>query len=488
MSHPVSVAVGSMLMVTMRWVDRGIGILSMIVLARLLVPEDFGIIAMATLTVGLVDVFMDLGVNIALIQNENAGKSHYDSAWTIRVFQTCIGSLVIFFFAPIVADYYNDERVIAVLQVLAVGLVISGLENIGIVDFLKKMEFGMEFKFHLIKRFSGFVVTIVLAYTLRSYWALVFGIITTKLVGTGLSYLLHPMRPCLSFSKFKEIFVFSLWVLVRNIGSYLDSRLDKLIVGKQTSASTLGAYSIADEIAALPSTELLAPLNRVLFPALVRVKNNLIELRRVYLLTLGVQSLIVIPAGVGLALVAYEVTYVVLGNKWDQAIPFLKVISFINVATALSFSSGYLLMAIGKVKLVAITTLLQVFIFLLSVLYFLPSGDAMVIAQARLAISGLSIIIFAWLVLKHVQVISLLDMVSATWRPILATGCMYFALHDLQAFDLLPLTLALLLKIVSGGLIYSLTLIFLWLLSGRPVQAESYLLGKLNLAWERIRS
>ena len=209
----------------MRWTDRSIAFVSTLILARLLVPADFGVIVMASLFIGLADVFFELGVNVALIQNRTPSQEHYDTAWTLRIIQTTLAAIVVVIAAPLAATYFNDPRVTLVVQVLAVSLVLSGLENIGVVTFQKEMQFGKEFQFLFCKRIVGFIVTIVAAWFIRSYWALVIGALTGRTFGVALSFVMHPMRPRLGLEKFREIFSVSQWVLVRSIGGYFQINL-----------------------------------------------------------------------------------------------------------------------------------------------------------------------------------------------------------------------------------------------------------------------
>ena len=219
----------------------------MVVLARLLTPADFGIIAMASLAVGLIDVLLDLGVNIALIQNSKADDDDYNTAWSLRLIQACLAGLLIILMAPIASEYYNNPNVTDVLRVMAVSVIIAGLENIGIVTFQKNMEFGLDFKFFFFKRVVGFLITLFAAFLLHSYWAMVLGSLAGRVAGVLLSYGMHPFRPRFSLIRLKHIWSFSQWVLVKNIGSYFDNRLDQLFVGRITNAATTGTYTVAGE-------------------------------------------------------------------------------------------------------------------------------------------------------------------------------------------------------------------------------------------------
>ena len=382
--RPKSVAESALITVAMRWTDRSIAFVSTLILARLLVPEDFGVIAMASLVIGLADVFFELGVNVALIQNKTPSQEHYDTAWTLRIIQTTLAAIVVIIAAPLAATYFNDPRVTLVVQVLAVSLMLSGLENIGVVTFQKEMQFGKEFQFLFCKRIVGFIVTIAAAWFIRSYWALVIGALAGRTFGVALSFAMHPMRPRLGLKKFREIFSVSQWMLVRSIGGYFQLKLHLAIVGARESASVLGAYSLASEISALPSSELLAPINRVLFPAFVRVKHDLAELKRVVLLAQGVQTMIAMPAAIGLILVSSEAVLLLLGEKWMGAVPFVEIFALISFMSSIATSGAYVLITLGKIRLMAISSWVQVGLFATLAFVVFPEAGAFGDRQAVL--------------------------------------------------------------------------------------------------------
>jgi O-antigen/teichoic acid export membrane protein len=464
----------------MRWTDRAIGLLSTIILARLLVPEDFGVVAMATMAIGLAAVFLDLGVNIALIQNPNATQAHYNAAFTLRVIQTACLALLMWFGAPLAADYFNDARVTPVLRWLALGIVIGGFENVGVITFQKEMRFGQEFKFAFLRRFMAFITVVTAAWFLRSYWALVIGTLAGKVLGVGLSYLAHPMRPRFSTQKIGEIFSVSQWVLVRGIGAYLDNNLHRILVGRRASAATLGAYTLADEISAMPSSELLAPLNRVLFPGFVRAKDQPGELKRLFLLAQGLQTLIGIPAAVGLALVAPEAVAVLLGERWMAAVPFVQFLALAGALQAITTSPGYVLITLGAVRWSAAVVWFRVALFLPLAFLLFPASGAEDLAMLRVLCMAAGLGLSILLLLRTFPEVRLWEIVATVSRPVLAAGAMAAALLWGLGGVALPPLVALALKVSVGALAYAAVLVLLWLLVGRPPGAERYLVEKIE--------
>lgn len=471
---------GAILVVSMRWTDRLIALLSTIILARLLVPEDFGIIAMASLAVGFVEILLDLGVNVALLQNRAPTPQYYNTAWTLRLIQMSVAGLAVALAAAPASAYFGDERIVPVLYAMAIGLLLGSMENIGVITFQKEMRFGLDFRFMFSKRLAGFVITIIAAWVLRSYWALVIGSLGGRLVGVVLSYHLHPMRPRFSMSRFRDIFSVSQWTLVNGIAGYLNRNLHKIAVARLSGAATTGAYALADDIAAMPASELLAPLNRVLFPAFVAAKENLPELKRLYLLAQGLQILVAVPACVGLALVAQDAVLFLLGDAWLLAVPFVQLLALANVCHAVTTSGAYVILTMGHFRKLALLGWAQILFFVVGAIAFLQTPDAIAIASLHLSVIVAAFFLASFLILRSLPTLRPIEAVRSIFRPVLATAVM--AALVLQVDHLLPLpagALMLAAKVVVGIFTYSGAIAVMWWLAGKPPGAESYLLKNL---------
>ena len=477
----VSVARGALLVVGMRWTDRAIGLISTLILARLLLPEDFGIVAMASIVVGLIDTLLDLGVGSALIQNKHAGREEFDTAWTVRLVQSIFVALLIWLIAPLAAEYFRDPRVLDVTRVMALSAIIGGFENIGIVAFQKNMEFGRDFQFFFFRRIAGFFVTIALAFLLHSYWAMVIGAVVGRATGVLISYRLHDYRPRFSLARLKQIWSFSQWILVANIGSYGLMQIDKFLVGRRTDAGTMGSYALADEIASLPTTELLSPLSRVLFPVFVDAANDSTKLRVAFCKAIGVQTLVALPAGVGLCMVAGDLVQLLLGARWLQTIPLIQTLALISIFSALSYSASYLIMTLGKVNLLAISSWVRLGLLGVLVVVVFPDAGAQGIANIRLATTALGFAFFLSMALYYVEPLRLKDFIANSWRPALSTAIMAFLLSTFPRFESLLLAVQVILFVAYGAGVYACALLLLWRISGCCDGAETYLLEQLRM-------
>lgn len=476
-----------MLMLAMRWIDRLFGFVSTLILARLLLPDDFGIVAQCSLVAGLIAVFTDLGVQFALVQNEHAEQSHFDTAWTVRLIQNVVVVIAIVAVAPLAAEYFADERVELALQVMAITVLLSGVENIGVVMFQKEMKFQKDFQFLFIRRAAGFVITIVLALLWQSYWAMIIGAISGRAVGVIASYLMHSMRPRLSFRRFSEIFSFSQWMLVQGIGTYFSMNLDRLIVGGQTDTKTVGEYTIAQEIAAMPTSELLAPINRVLFPAFVAAKHNLTRLADKFVLSQSVQGLVALPASVGLALVAEEAVLVLLGSKWTAAIPFIQVLAFAYIAEALSTSAKYVILTLGKAKLSALIVWVQLLVFVVLVGFTFSDYQTLYVAWIRVASTFVGLALVLIVLRTLLPDLTAWDLTRHLSRSVIAVFSMALIVTYTQSIIHLAPFPMLMAKILIGVGSYVSTVLLLWLAVGKPDGAEKYILRTISSATAKFR-
>lgn len=462
-----SVVHGALWAVALRWLMRLVGIANVAILARILGPSDFGLVAMATLVVGLVETWLSFGVDSALIQNAEADRHDFDTAWTIRILQGAAIALLVVAASPIAQAYFKEPRLGPLLWVLALGVLISGTANIGIVMYRKELKFQTEFWILATSKLLSFAVSVTAAFLLRNYWALAIGIVGGYTIGCVVSYVAHPFRPRFSLSRWRKLWSFSQWVVVMNIVGYAETKADEVLVGGYTSAAQMGLYSVASDVGQMPSAELSAPLNRVLFPTFSRLQSEPGRLAAAYSNALATVAVVTVPAGVGLAMVAPEAVRVLLGAKWTAAAPLLAILALWGTLRSLSSSGGYLLMSIGSPKLVAFTTFMTVVTFASGAALALWTGHGAIgIAIAKVAAACVSLAITVTLVVTHSEVRTRMVMRSVI-RPVLAAAAMAAILMVLPATPY-GSTVDLVTKIVGGATVYIPVMLLLWNWAGRP--------------------
>jgi lipopolysaccharide exporter len=473
-------------MVAMRWSIRGIGLVSTILLARILLPQDFGLVAMASIMVGLLETLSAFGVDMALIQNVNATRRHFDTAWTVQVMQGVGVAVVLMFLAPLAALYFNEPRVAALIRFLAVGMAVGGFANIGVVAFRKELDFSLEFKFSVYKKAVSFVVTIGLAYFLHSYWALAIGMVLSQCLGVVLSYAMHPYRPRLSLQALRETWSFSQWMLIINIGNYAYEKGDEFVVGRLSPPRDMGIYTVAYEVSNLPTTELLYPISRALYPGYAKLAPEPERLLKAYLNVLSFIATFSVAAGFGIAAVASDLTKTVLGERWLDAVPLIQWLAFFGVLRAIYAQAGNVLLALGYARTLAVLTWLQILLLI----------PATTVAGMRFGVLGVAIaklcvaLVFAFLLfgaLTRRTSVGISNLVLQIWRPCVSGVAMLFALRELRPFSMgIPL-LDLTRDAIIGVIVYTITLAVLWLATGRPEGTEEQVFQQLHKWYRRRR-
>lgn len=479
------IAKGAAWMMGFKLLDKSVGLISTLVLARVLTPADFGLVAMAMAVVALLGLMGAFGFETALIQRQNTERSHYDTAWTFNVlFGVAIAIMLIVMAVP-AATFYREPRLELMLPALALGALIGGLENIGTVAFRKELDFRKEFKFLLAKRLASFVVTISLALAFQSFWALIAGTVTGKLMAVFISYRLHPYRPRFTLAARGDLMHFSKWIFISNLIQFLHAKSTDFILGRTVGSHGLGVYNIASEIAAMPSTELIAPLNRAVYPAYTRLASTRELLWARFLEVFGLISLLAFPVSVGLYCLSDLVVSLLLGDKWIEAVPIMQIAGFSGLMAALQSNLYLVIVAMGKPKANTILAAVLLVISLPAIIYASLQYGVLGAAYAHFAASFSS---FFGITFVFSRVTGLLKrkLVDAMWRPLFASGAMALALNELTVsvpidWPSLPHIAQLLALVVVGVISYASAILALWFLAGRPASAERMLLNFLHI-------
>lgn len=482
-------AKGAIWMVLLRLSIKGIGLVSTIVLARLLSPDDFGLMAIAGSIYAFIILLNAFGLDSAIIQNQNANERHYNTAWTIQVVFGLLASFLLIVVSEHAANYFSDNRLKNVLLMMSLIFFVNGFKNIGVVDFRKKMEFNREFKFQLAIKLASFCTVIPLAVLLESFWALLWGMLASSLASVLFSFTMQTYRPSFTLSALKELFGFSSWLFLNNCLIYLSTHTQALVLGKIYSPKEVGVYSISNELATITSTELVASINRAAFPAYSKVANEKRKLKDLYLKTISYLVAIAAPCCMGLAVTAPLLIPVVLGGQWREAIPIIQVLAIANVLVSINTNSGYVYLALGRQKLSTLLMTVQLCVFL-PLLFILTSKFGLLgAAQATLITTCISFPLNYLILYREIN-ISFWIQLKTIQRPIVASLVMYFAVEILisKVDSIAHPYLSLLACIFFGILIYLSVLFVLWSLSGKPDSPEKFLLTYLQKKMLRLKS
>jgi lipopolysaccharide exporter len=463
-------------MVGSRMVMRGIGLFSTIILARLLRPEDFGLVALAMALVTAMEVFGNFSFDLALIRDGRASREHYDTVWTMTIIRGALVGAALLALARPAAAFFSDPRVEPIVYCFAVVTFLEGLQNVGTVDFRKELAFHREFAFQVAAKLITFVTTITCAFVWREYWALVVGIVVGKIANVFLSYGMHPYRPRLDLSEWRSLVSFSKWLLASNISNFLSGRLDTFAVGRVVGAHAVGLYEVANEIANLPTGELIWPIQRALFPGYAKLQGDRDQLATGYIGGLAIITMIALPAAFGIAATAPLIIEVFLGPGWVEALPLLQVLAIAGILKVGYANSYTVLLALGRAKLLSHLATLNLIFFAAFVVAGTVIWGSIGTAFASVITSAIMLTIYVAITLRVLGT-PFRTLVASVWRSVAAALAMAFFLHILTPLwpwgdGELPAIAELLASFAIGAVTYVVSHFVLWRLAGSPPGAE----------------
>jgi lipopolysaccharide exporter len=470
---------GSVWMIAARWAARMIGLVSTIILARLLTPADFGVIAMAIIVSGLLETIAYAGVDLALMRAGNDTRAHYDTAWTVQLIQAVIIGALLLLAAPLAAAYFAEPRAAGVVRLIALKAVIDGLQNIGIVAFRKELDFAKEFRFMLYGKLLNFLVIVGTAVWLRNYWALAIGMASASLINVALSYLMHPYRPRWSLAKMQEIWSFSQWLMISRVGAFLNRRTDEFVVGGMVGTSAMGGYHVASELSTMPSNELVMPMRRAMFPTLAKLSAQPHSFGSAVLGTFSTIAAVCMAVGFGLMSVAPELVELFLGQKWLDTIALVRWLALFGGFSALVLVLEVPLWVSGRTKFSAMQTWLELALLVPLVWFATKKFGVEGAAASRTVVSSTMVPLMLYLTARTGQV-SVAQLVQALLRPLTAGIVMALVLAALPLKSIGPIALVLAAKIALGAMVYVLVVVGLWLLQGRPLGFEATALQQIK--------
>jgi O-antigen/teichoic acid export membrane protein len=472
--------------VAWRMATRLLGLVSTLVLARLLVPADFGLVALATSFAFALDACLSLGVEDQIIRTPNPDRVLYDTAFTISLLRGIIVGLMVAAMAPFTATFFEEPRLVPVLLALAATTALSGAANIGVVDFRRRLEFHLEFRLLVLPRVVSILATILIAALTHSYWALIVGIVLQRVSSIAIGYAMHPYRPHLTLQAWRQLLGVSFWTWAIGMVGMLRDRSDSFVVARMVGPAGLGAFAAGSEMATVPTTELGLALNRAAMSGFAEAgrRARRSEEADAFLRLLGGLVLVTLPAGVGVSLLADAMVALALGPNWVAAGP---VVAVLGVASAIaatgSLGSGWLRARAPLRQLCGI--LAAALLVRLALLLWLTG--TMGLTGAAIAV-GVGMVLEAALlvgIVAHRLHLSLTAVVQVVARPLLA--CLVMALGVVLLNGGGSPARILLTGVPLGMASYGATLLLAWWAAGRPAGAETDLMRGLALSLPRRR-
>jgi len=462
-----------------RWLVRILGLVNTIVLARILLPSDYGVVAMAMLLVGLIQAMSDMGVATALLRKHESEEAEIQSAWTLRCMQGLVVALVIIVAAPFASGYFEEPRVLLVLLIMAGCMALEGFGSLGTILAQRKFDFALDFRVQLVSKIVSVVAAWTAAFLVADYRALVVGIVTGYVLKFVLGYSMHPFRPVWTTSRIREIWGITRWLMLSSMALFLLRHSDELIAAKVGSTSSFGAYHVGSDLGRSPVEEIGPPLMRAFLPVLATFRSDVERVNHVVIKTLSATSTLTIPTAVGMWSVSALFVEVLMGAKWHEAAPFLGMYALVALVQFAANPLSALLVLHGHTKTQSHAAWLELAAFVVATAVLLPWLNLIGLVWARLIASGcnLAIMIFFARQLTGLRVVRVF---GAFWRPMLGALLMAAVLHITPSLGSAWAPLELLLKVFIGALFFAFWSFITWYVVGRPEGLESTVLDYFN--------
>lgn len=346
---------GGVWMFSLRILQEGLRLIRLVVLARLLAPNDFGVFGIALLIMSALETFSQTGFNHALVQKKENIEKYLDTVWTVSVIRGVVLFIMLFITAPYVAVFFDSPDSYLVIQAIGIAILFQGFTNARLICLEKELEYKKLFISHFSNTLVEFIVVVLAAIILRNVWALVFGMIAGNMVGLMAGYLVYPYRPrfSLDIGRIRGLFGYGKWVLGSSVILFLITQGDDAFVGKYLGIASLGLYQLAYRISNLPTTELAHVITKITFPAYSKLQSNLSRLRESYLRVLQFTAFLSFPMAGLIFVLASDFTGMILGEKWMPMVPAMQILALFGLMRSLGATTGPIFLSIGKPHIAA---------------------------------------------------------------------------------------------------------------------------------------
>jgi O-antigen/teichoic acid export membrane protein len=386
---------------------RLLNMITTVVLARLLVPAEIGLVGFAIIVLNFIESARSFGVNDALIYNDKRVEDAADTAFLLNIAIGLLQYSIAFAVAPLAVHFIDDVRIVTIVRVMSFAFVINSFGQVNDAMLQKELQFRRRFIPELSSVVIKGTVSIGAAFLGFGVWSIVIGHVIGAISRTTISWLVVRWRPRFRFyaDKARELWHYGIHILMLNALSIAVDQADPLMVGTLLGTVQLGYYTIASKLPDLIVVNLSLVLTRVIFPAYVKMKNDREMLTRSYLTTTKYTVMLTAAAAVGMSAVAPELMRVLFpGGKWAPAIPLLQVLAFSGLAATLAWNAGDVFKAIGRpdisTKLLLIDSL-----YTFALIYFMASrsGLALMAALANMIAYFMSAVIRLYLTSRFLK-------------------------------------------------------------------------------------
>jgi PST family polysaccharide transporter len=333
-----------------RFAEQGMQTVTTLILARILSPNEFGVIGIANIFILFANTINQLGISSAIIQRKDIDEGHLSSAFWANVVTGVTLCLLMMSLSWPAARFFRNDDVQPVLFVLSFNFILAALRIVQNAQFSRNLQFGKLASLAVWEMLSNSLLTIALAVKGLGVWSLVWGRLFGIGMGTLLAWASSSWRPkCVfQFEKFRQLFKFGIHAMSVNILTYLGQNIDYVIVGRFLGTAPLGFYTMAYNLVTLPQRKISSILTSVAFPTFSKIQDDNARVAKNYLKILSYISFITFPLLLGFMMVCPYFVKTVLSEKWAQAIRPMQIMCVLGMLSSISMTMGSIFYAKGR--------------------------------------------------------------------------------------------------------------------------------------------
>jgi lipopolysaccharide exporter len=442
--------------------NRFLGLIRTIILARLLIPADLGLVGLAEVTTGFLALLTEVGMTQALIHRQDVENKVLDTAWMISILRGLLLGGVTFLAASLIAAFFETPALKPILQVMSCVFVINGLNSIGLILLRKGLDFRKVAYYEVAANMLNLISVTVAAYYLRNAWALILGTVIQAGFVLVTSYILHPYRPRLRWRSdaAKELLDYGKYILGSGIVFYLLTQGDDALVGKVLGTGALGLYGLAYKVSNMPSTTITRMIGQVALPLYAQLQNDVQALRTAYLRILKITSIVVIPFSGGLFVLAPELVRVLYGEKWMPMVPSFMILCIYGLERAIDSSSASIFQAIGRPRVLFHFTLFKLAV-MVSIIYPLTINLGIFGTSIATTVSAIAVALVVMPTVAKALKTDLATLLKPLAGPSLSTTVMMAALYLIKMPGWLTSNVFCLIGLVVVGFVVYVVVLYL---------------------------
>lgn len=441
--------------------SKGVMFVTTVILARILLPEDFGLLALGLIAINYLDVLNDFGLGAAVVYRQAEPRRTANTAFVLSMATGLMMTLLAWSIAPFLADFFREPRVTAILRVLSLNFLLASAGSVHEAVLKRDLNFRRLFMPQMARMLAKGIVSIGLALSGYGVWSLVIGQLAGTLTSTVLYWFISDwkLRPEFDFGIARQLLGYGVQLIFVGLFGTIHRNIDYLLVGRRMDSAQLGYYTLAYRLPELVILNMVTVLGQAIFPTYAKLQNDLPALRAGFLTMLRIVAIFTIPCGIGMFMVAPEFITVFYTDRWAAAIPVMQMLALYTAVLALSYNAGDIYKATGRPGILNKIAVVKLAITI-PVLWWAANHSILHVAVGQLFTATIISVLSLWLAGRILQV-SLLSMFDAM-RPAAISALVMLAgtlVLRSQIDDLSPL-LRLILMTVTGGGLYAAALWF----------------------------